>query len=213
MVGTTVEQFKGDRKVMRFRIAAAALAATLAAGHPALADDISVELEQARAAYVRNDPLHALSALQATINLLNVRLAELFGKALPPAPAGWDAGSVESQSLDSIGGGVTVTRAYTKDNAALNAALIVDNPAVNGSVAMFQTGTQTPAQPGWSRLKVNDTDALLRYDSANRAGEILIVVGDRALLQIEGTDIGKDDILVETARGWNIPAIRKLLGP
>jgi len=78
---------------------------------------------------------------------------------------------------------------------------------------MFQKGTQAPAQPGWTRLKVNDTDALVRYDSANRAGEILMVVGDRVLLQIEGTDIAKDDVLVETAKGWNIPAIRKLLGP
>lgn len=199
---------------MRFRIAATiALAATLSAAQPALADDISTQLEQARAAYVRNDPLHALSALQATINMLNTRLADVFGKTLPPPPAGWDAGTIETQSLDSIGGGVTVTRAYTKDNASLNAALIVDNPAVNSSVAMFQTGSQEAAQPGWTHLKINDTDALLRYDSANRAGEILIVVGDRVLLQIEGTDINKDVILVETAKGWNIPAIRKLLVP
>jgi len=44
MVGTTVEQFRGDRKVMRFRIAATiALAATLSAAQPALADDISTQ--------------------------------------------------------------------------------------------------------------------------------------------------------------------------
>jgi len=39
------------------------------------------------------------------------------------------------------------------------------------------------------------------------------LVGERALLQIEGTDINKDDVLLDAAKGWNVAALRKLLGP
>lgn len=198
---------------MRFQKAALVLTFCLAAVQPVRADDVAGEIDAARSAYGKGDQLHALTALQAATSLLNTHLAGQFSKLLPPAPpAGWEAAGTESQSLDSIGGGLTVTRGYVKGEATLNAALIVDNPAVSASVAMFQTAAQVASQPGWSRVKIGNDDALLRFDPASRSGEIMMVIGDRVLLQIEGTEIPGDDVLVETAKGWNTAGIRKLIG-
>lgn len=183
----------------------------LGAMSPALADDISIQIDTARGAYGKGDPLHALAALQAAVNQLNQQLVTQFGKLLPPAPRGWDASAPESQSLDGIGGGLSVTQAYSKGDSTLNASLIIDNPAVGASAALFQEVAQLN-RPGWSRLKLGGDDVLLRFDPATRAGEMMMVIGDRALLQVEGNEIGKEDVLLEIVRGWNVGALKKLIG-
>jgi|GEM_PF-1123471 len=206
-----VNQETNDRagEIMRSLIAAATIAAAVCASAlPARADDVANAIEQARTAYGRGDLTHSLTALQTATNALYVKLSEQFGKCLPAGPAGWEAAPVESQSLDSIGGGLTVTRGYMKGDATLNASLVVDNPAVAAGGAPFK---QAP-KPGWSKVKVGNDDALLHFDAPNHSGEIMILVGDRALLQIEGNEIPKEDTLIEAAKGWNIPGIKKLLG-
>jgi len=197
---------------MRPYLAAAALALMIAGVAPAHADDVANGIEQARAAYAKGDSLHTLSALQLAQTTIYNRLSDQFGKAMPAAPAGWEASSPESQSLDSIGGGMTVTRGYTKGDATLNASLVVDNPAVAAGSAMLKQPATQPLKAGWNRIKIGTDDALVRFDSSSRSGEALILIADRVLLQIEGNDIAKDDALVELTKGWNIAAIRKVLG-
>ncbi len=197
---------------MGFRIAAA-LFLGLVAVEPAFAEGVGEQIDAARTAYAKGDSLHALSALQAAIAVLNSRLADQFSKVLPPAPGGWDAGSVDVQSLDTIGGGISLSKGYSKGESTLNATLIVDNPAVGASAAMFQPTSQVDGRPGWSRLQLASEEALVRYDGAARSGEILLLIGGRVLLQVEGTEIANRDILVDAAKGWNIGAIRKLIAP
>lgn len=184
----------------------------LASAQPALADDVAADIEAARSAYLKGDQLHSLTALQAAVSGLSSHLVAQCSKFLPPPPAGWEGAGTDSQSLDTIGGGLTVTRGYVKGEATLNASLVIDNPAVGASLTMFQAASQVASQPGWSRIKVGNDDALLRYDSASQSGEIMMVIGDRVLLQIEGTEIASDSILVDAAKGWNTGGIRKFIG-
>ncbi|PKU26313.1 hypothetical protein CWS72_00185 [Telmatospirillum siberiense] len=179
---------------------------------PARADDVAVQIEAARAAYGKGDPLHALAALQAATLQLNQNLVGQFGKLLPVAPRGWVSSAPELQALDGAGGGLEVTEAYSKGEATLNVSLIIDNPAVASSMAMVQEASRQSLRPGWSKVKLGTDDAVLRFDPQTRAGEVVMVIGDRALLQIEGNEITKDDVLLEAARGWNLGALRKLIG-
>lgn len=178
---------------------------------PAAAEDISVQIDAAKAAHARGDALKAMSLLQAAAAQIGTRLSEQLGRMTPPPLPGWETQPPEYQSLDMLGGGLTVTRAYVKGGATLNAALIVDNPAVGGVDAMFVAMRQGP-QPGWSRVRVNGEDALLRFDAESRSGEILIVERGRMLLQIEGNEIADGEVLVEAAKGWNTGALKKLIG-
>jgi len=197
---------------MRPHLAAAALAlilgSALLASAPAFADDVANSIEQARAAYAKGDSLHALTALQSAQEVVYGRLTDQFSKAMPAAPAGWEASPPESQSLDSIGGGMTVTRGYIKGDATLNASLVVDNPAVAAGGAPLKQ----PLKAGWSKIKIGSDDALERFDTSARSGEVIILINDRVLLQIEANDIPKDDAMLDAAKGWNIAAIRKILG-
>jgi hypothetical protein len=198
---------------MRGKVGLVVVALGLGLAGPVWADDVGAQIDAARTTYGKGDALHTLSALQAAVDLLQGHLSDQFAKTMPPPPAGWEAGAASSVALDSIGGGLTVSRAYTKGDSTLNASLVIDNPSVEATVTMFRNSTQLTAQPGWSRVKVGADDAILRFDASSRAGEISILVGERALLQIEGTDINKDDVLLDAAKGWNVAALRKLLGP
>lgn len=172
---------------------------------PAFADEVSTNIDAAKGSYGRGDGLHALTALQTATAQLTQQLGAQLAKALPPTPAGWEAAGVEWQGLEGIGSGLTVTQAYSKGDATLNLSLIIDNASVTGS------GQQPANRPGWSKVHVGSEEALLRFDPATRAGEVLIQLGDRALLQIEGNEITSENLLIDTAKGWNVSAVKRLL--
>lgn len=185
-----------------------ALCATLAS-----ADEVGDKIEAARSAYGHGDALRTLEALQAAEANLSGKLVDQFARTLPAPPAGWEATTADSQTLDSIGGGITVTRGFQKGEAALNASLLVDNPAVANILALFQPGNGAPAgDGGWRTVNIGGESALLRFDAANREGEIVMVIAGRAALQVEGSEIAADQVLIDLAQGWNLPAIKKLLG-
>ena len=208
--GTT----KGDAaRMVKAALWGAGLLALVAAAGSARADDIADKIDAARQANGRGDTLKTLAALQAAEASLAAKLVEQFARVMPPAPNGWDASAPESEPLDAVGGGLTVTRGYQNNDAVLSATLTVDNPSVANSAALFQPGPGT-AEPGfaWRAVKVGAETAMLRFDSANGEGEIVLVIQSRAALQIEGSNIASEQILTDAAQGWNLALLHKLLG-
>ncbi|HEY1720317.1 MAG TPA: hypothetical protein VGG27_03660 [Magnetospirillaceae bacterium] len=195
-------------------IAALSTMAVVAIAMPALADETGDKIETARTAYSHGDGLHTLEALQAAQSAITTKLVEQFSHVLPPAPAGWQAADTDSQTLDTIGGGLTITRGYVKGESTLNASLLVDNPAVANILSLFQPGANLASgDGGWRSVTVAGEPALLRFNAANREGEIVLAVQGRAALQVEGGEIATDQVLIDAAGGWNLAQLKKLLGP
>lgn len=176
------------------------------------ADMVPGQIEAARAAYQKNDLARTAKALEAALSDIHDRLGKALAETMPPTTAGWQADPPEIQGLGQVGGGLVVTRAYGKGEASLNASLFLDSPAVDAAAALFANPAATAAQPNVKRVKVGTDDALLRFDNANKAGEITIVLGNRILLSIEGDNIANGDTLSEAAKGWNIAKIKSLAG-
>ncbi len=180
---------------------------------PALAaDNVPAQIDAARAAYQKNDLPRTARALEAALQDIHDRLGRSFADTMPPAPAGWQADAPEIQGLGQVGGGLSVTRAYTKGEASLNASLFLDSPAVEAAAALLANPAATAAQPNMKRVKVGGEDALVRYDGTNKAGEVTIVLGNRVLLEIEGDGLANADLLAEVAKGWNVAKIKGLAG-
>lgn len=175
------------------------------------ADMVPGQIEAARAAYQKNDLPRAAKALEAALSDIHDRLGKALAETMPPATAGWQADPPEVQGLGQVGGGLAVTRAYGKGEASLNASLFLDSPAVESASALFGNAA-TAAQPNMKRIKVGAEDALLRFDAANKSGEITMVLGNRILLAIEGDNLASADVLTEAAKGWNVARIRSLSG-
>jgi hypothetical protein len=195
-------------------IAALGAVVAVSVATPVLADEIGDKLEAARSAYGHGDALHALESLQAAQSTITAKLVEQFSHTMPPPPAGWQGSDAESQPLDTIGGGLTITRGYQKGESTLNASLLIDNPAVANIVALFQPNSNLAGgDGGWRSVTIGGEPALLRFNAANREGEIVLIVQGRAALQIEGGEIASEQWLTDAAQGWNLPQLKKLLGP
>lgn len=174
----------------------------------AAADDVPARLDNARAAYQKGDLARAAREIEAALTQLHERLGKSFAEALPNLGGQWKAESVETESLGEIGGGLSVSRAFTRGDASLNASLLLDSPEVASVQAML---TGNPAQVNVKKVKVGGEDALLRFDAATGTGEITMVVGGRVVLEVQGDNINNADPLLEAAGGWNLAKIKTLL--
>lgn len=196
----------------RLRVAALCLVLA-AAGSPAgAADEVPARLDSARTAYQKGDLARAAHHAEAALKDIHQKLGRALADAMPPALPGWQAEPAEIQGLGQVGGGLSVTRAYTKGDSTLNASLFLDSPAVEAAQALLSNPAATAAQPHMKRIKVGADDALNRYDPSTRTGEITLVLGGRVLLEIAGDGLAGADQLGEAAKGWNLSRIRELTG-
>jgi hypothetical protein len=171
------------------------------------ADTVPTRLDTARAAHAKGDLARAVTELEAAVAELQGRLGKILGEFLPPPPAGWQAEAVETHSLAGSGGGLAVTRAYGRDDSTLNISLIIDSPAVSAAASQLAAS----ALPNTRKVKIGAEEASLRWDARGRNGDVLMVLGPRVLLQIEGDNLTNSEILSDTATGWNLGGIRKAL--
>ena len=185
------------------------MAAMLLLAGPAVAADVPALIDAGRQYYQAGDIARAAHQLEGALADLQDRLGRGLSQDMPAVPAGWQGEDAETQGLGAVGGGLSVTRAYTKGDASLNASLILDSPAIEPAAALF---VNPAVDPTLRRVKVGAEDALLRWDSAGRSGEITLVLGNRVLLQIEGDNLASGDVLVDLAKGFNVAGIRKLIG-
>ena len=184
--------------------------AALPLGSVVAAETVPARMDAARAAFSRGDMARTAAELEAVVAEIHGRLGKSLSEFMPPPLVNWRGETAEIQGLASAGGGLAVSRAYGRDESSLNATLILDSPAVVAAAEQFAAAAAN--QPNVKRVKIGAEDALLRWDAANRAGEITLVLGNRVMLQIEGDSLASSDLLVDSAKGWNTIGIRKLLG-
>lgn len=181
-------------------------AAILLASTEAFAADLSGQIEAAKAYYQKGDLAKAAHELETVLNDLQDRLGRALSGLMPAPLSGWQADEAEYEGLSGSGGGLSVTRAYAKGDASLNASIVLDNPAVSEALE-----SQVSPQ-GIKKIKIGSEEAQLRWDAESHSGDISLVLGRRVLLQIEGEDLASGDVLVDLAKGFDQNAIRKIVG-
>lgn len=173
------------------------------------ADDVAARLDAAKASYAKGDVVRAARDAEAALAQMHERLGKMFSDTLPTLGGKWKAEAVETESLGEIGGGLSVSRAFTRDDSSINVTLLLDSP--EAASAQAQIAAQA-AQPNMRKLKAAGEDALLRFDSSTGTGEVTMVVAGRVVLEVQGDNIANTDALIEAANGWNVAKIKTLLG-
>ncbi len=171
----------------------------------ALAADVGGRIDSGRAYYQKGDLAKAAQELEAALFDIQDRLGKSLSALMPAALAGWQADEAEYEGLSSSGGGMSITRAYSKGDSSLNASILLDNPAVTSAL-------DPQPQETVKTVKIGAENAQLRWDNASHSGDISLVLGKRVLLQIEGEDLASGDVLVDQAKGFDLAAIRKVVG-
>lgn len=173
------------------------------------ADDVVPRLDAAKSAYGKGDAIKAAKEVEAALRQIHDRLGKMFAETMPALGGKWKADPVEVESLGEIGGGLSVSRAFIRDDSSINVTLLLDSPEVASITAQLAAN---PPQPNVRKIKAAGEDALLRFDSSTGTGEVTMVVAGRVVLEVQGDNINAADPLVEAANSWNVARIKTLLG-
>lgn len=173
-----------------------ALTIILCASPLAAEDNILGAIEVAVRQYQAGDYTGASSNLDYASQLVRQRKSEKMKDLLPEAPAGWQAGEASSQALGTavLGGGVTVSRDYTRGTSILSVEIVSDSPVLQ-SVLMMINNPLFAGAGGGKLETLQGQRAVVKYDTSKKRGEVYVVVASRFIVTIKGRQVARDDLL------------------
>ncbi len=163
-----------------------------ALGH---ADDITDSISEALEYYKNGEYTDAAQSLDYASQLVKQKKAAGLESFLPKPLNGWTEEKTDSQAAGTamFGGGVTAQRKYNKESASVTVQIITDSPVMQGVMMMF-SNPMFAASDGGKLEKIGHQKAIVKFDPANKNGEIKIVVANRFFVLIEGDGVTKDDL-------------------
>jgi hypothetical protein len=197
---------------MRLALAAALVLAPLAAR----ADSFTDQLDQARKDYEQGDLSTAISDLEFATQELRGKLNTAYLATFPPAPAGWTAQDEKPEESAAAfpGGGNMLKRTYraATGEATIEAQLMTGGGFLQGLAAMFMNPAMLAAQPGAKRVRVGKDNAVVTYDPTDRTAKLMLDVGGKVTLMLDGKDLDNSDPLVQLANAWDVKKVREIAG-
>lgn len=172
-------------------------AAIVLSAQPLLAEDnVLSTIKEAIRQYQAGDYTGASSNLDYASQLVRQQKSEKMKGLLPPAPAGWRAGEASAQALGAaiLGGGVTVSRDYTKGASVVSVEIVSDSPVLQSVLVMINNPMFAGA--GGGKLEtVKGQRAIIKYENTKTSGELYIVVAQRFVVTIKGRQVAREDLL------------------
>lgn len=164
------------------------------------ADDVTDSINEALEYYNAGKYSEAVGSLNYAAQIIGQKKGGQLEDFLPSPLDGWSAEETDSQAAGAamFGGGVSASRSYFKDNASVNIQIVTDSPMLQGMMMLF-TNPALAASDGSKLEKINGQKAIVKYSAADREGTIHIMVVNRFLVTIEGTDVTKDDLTAYAA--------------
>ena len=68
------------------------------------------------------------------------------------------------------------------------------------------------AQPNAKRVRVGRENAVVTYDAGAKSAQLVLDVGGKATIMLQGQDVAIGDPLVELANRWDIKKVKELVG-
>jgi hypothetical protein len=175
---------------------AAGLAITLHCPALFADDEVLTIIEQAVTQYKNNDLADASSNLEYASQLIRQKKGEAMKSLLPEPLAGWESEPATSQALGAavFGGGITVSRTYTKKPAVITIDIVSDSPLLQSLVMMINNPMIAGASGGKLET-VNGQRAIVQYDEAAAKGEVNIVVENRFMVTLKGKKVERSQLI------------------
>ena len=159
------------------------------------ADDITDSISEALQYYKNGEYTDALESLNYASQLIKQKKGKGLESFLPEPLSGWTAKEANSQTVSTamFSGGVTAERKYNKGSSSVTVQIITDSPFMQGVMMMF-SNPMFAASDGGKLEKIERQKAIVKFDAANKQGEIKIVVANRFFVLIEGEEITEEDL-------------------
>ena len=169
------------------------------------ADEVEDAINEAMKLYKEGKYTEASTSLQLAVNAINEKKGGSIATALPDKIGDWTGGEVNNtNALAVLGGGNTVERKYEKKDKSASITIIADSPMIGQIVGLMSNPT-IAGLAGMKMKKAGDNTVTIQKD----AGMGQIVVDNRFLIQIQGSDLKESDLL-ELAAGVKTSVLKDL---
>jgi hypothetical protein len=159
-------------------------------------DNVLSTIKEAIRQYESGDYTEAASNLDYAAQLVRQQKSEKMKELLPEPLAGWQAGEASAQALGAaiLGGGVTVSRDYTKGPSSVSVEIVSDSPVLQ-SVLMMINNPMFAGAGGGKLETLKGQRAIIKYENSKKSGELYIVVASRFVITIKGRQVSRKDLL------------------
>lgn len=181
----------------------------------ARADEVSDQIEQAKTYYEEGDVGGAIGELEFALQALRGKLSGALLETFPAAPAGWTPveGSGDNSAAMPIMGNM-VERTYRQDggDGQMEARLMTGGGFMQGLASMFMNPAMLAAQPNARRVRFGRENGVVIYDPADRSGQLMIDLGGKISLMVEGSRLAGPEPMTALVEGWDLKKVKELAG-
>ena len=159
-------------------------------------DTVLSTIKEATRQYQAGDYSGSASNLDYASQLIRQKKSEKMKDLLPEPLPGWDGKEASAQALGAavLGGGVTVSRDYTRGASTISVEIVSDSPVLQSVLMMLNNPVFAGA--GGGRLEtVKGNRSVLKFDSGKKSGELYIVVASRFVVTIKGRQVAREELL------------------
>ena len=159
-------------------------------------DTVLSTIKEATRQYQAGDYSGSASNLDYASQLIRQKKSEKMKDLLPEPLPGWDGKEASAQALGAAvpGGGVTVSRDYTRGASTISVEIVSDSPVLQSVLMMLNNPVFAGA--GGGRLEtVKGNRSVLKFDSGKKSGELYIVVASRFVVTVKGRQVAREDLL------------------
>jgi hypothetical protein len=159
-------------------------------------DDVLTTIEEAVKQYKAGDFAGAASNLDYASQLVRQKKSEHMKDLLPEPLAGWQAQPASAQTLGTavFGGGVTVSRDYSRGESRVSIEIVSDSPVLQSVLMMINNPMFAGASGGTLKM-IKGQRGIVKYDAKGLNGEINIVVANRFMVTVKGEKLEEQTLL------------------
>ncbi len=191
----------------------AGLALPISAG----ADEVTDQLDQAQQYYEQGDVAGAIGELEFALQAMRGKIGQELLAIFPEPPAGWamaESGDAPQAQIPFAGAGTMLSRTYRagEGGASIEAQLMSGGGFLQGLAGMLMNPQVLAAQPNPRRVRIGRENAVLTYDAEGRSAQLVLDLGGKATIMLQGHDVTSGDLLVDLANRWDIKQVEELVG-
>ena len=192
------------------------LAMLVAAPGGARADEIGDQLDLARQYYQDGDITGAIGELEFVLQALRGRIGQELLATFPAPPDGWTAETADDSggAIPFVAAGTMLSRTYSSPDGAssIEAQLMSGGGFLQGLAGMMMNPTMLAAQPNAKRVRVGREAGVVTYDAEAHSAQLVLDLGGKATVMLEGKGVASGDPLVDLAQRWDLKKAKELLG-
>lgn len=197
------------------RAIALTLTATLGLSQPALADEVTDQLDAARKAYQSGELRNAVDSLNFAIAKIQEQVTGRLLQLLPEPLPGWQADAAQSESggLAAMITGTNLSRRYYReDGAEVSLSLMADSPLLPMLTMFLSSPFMMQADPTTKPYSLKGQRGMLKHNPDSNAYEASLMVGNRILVQGKATGLTDEKAIQQYLEALDLEAIQKAFG-